>query len=71
MSHFISDVSRISDLVSSDFPSIISSTITAVMTITIMIVYSWKITLTITFAIVLMVLVVMVITSKCAPLLCR
>lgn len=68
MSHFISDVSRISDLVSSDFPSIISSTITAVMTITIMIVYSWKITLTITFAIVLMVLVVMVITSKCAPL---
>ena len=68
MSHFISDVSRISDLVSSDFPSIISSTITAVMTITIMIAYSWKITLTITFAIVLMVLVVMVITSKCAPL---
>lgn len=68
MSHFISDVSRISDLVSSDFPSIISSTITAVMTITIMIVYSWKITLTITFAIALMVLVVMVITSKCAPL---
>ena len=68
MSHFISDVSKISDLVSSDFPSIISSSITAVMTIVIMIVYSWKITLTITFAVVLMVLVVMLITSKCAPL---
>lgn len=68
MSHFTSDVSKISDLVSSDFPSIISSTISAVMTITIMIAMSWKITLTITFAIVLMMLVVMVITSKCAPL---
>ena len=68
MSHFTSDVSKISDLVSSDFPSIISSSISAVMTITIMIIMSWKITLTITFAIVLMMLVVMVITSKCAPL---
>lgn len=68
MSHFISDVSKVSDLVSSDFPNIISSTISAVMTITIMIIMSWKITLTITFAIALMVIVVMVITSKCAPL---
>ena len=68
MSHFTSDVSNISDLVSSDFPSIISSTISAVMTITIMIIMSWKITLTITFAIALMMLVVMIITSKCAPL---
>ena len=68
MSHFTSDVSNISDLVSSDFPSIISSTISAVMTITIMIIMSWKITLTITFAIALMMLVVMIITSKCTPL---
>lgn len=68
MSHFISDVSKVSDLVSSDFPNIISSTITAVMTLTIMIIKSWKITLTITVAIALMVVVVMVITSKCAPL---
>ena len=68
MSHFISDVSRISDLVSSDFPSIISSSISAVMTLTIMIAMSFKLTLTLTAAIILMVAVVMIITSKCAPL---
>ena len=68
MSHFISDVSRISDLVSSDFPNIISSSISAVMTLTIMIIMSWKITLTMTAAIIVMVAVVMIITSKCSPL---
>ena len=68
MSHFISDVSRISDLVSSDFPNIISSSISAVMTLTIMIIMSWKITLTMTAAIIVMVAVVMIITAKCSPL---
>lgn len=68
MSRFTSDVGRISDLVSSSFPTLISSTIQAVMTITIMIVYSWQITLTITVAIVLMMAVVMVVTKKCSPL---
>ncbi len=68
MSHFTNDVSRVSDLISNSFPSLISSSIQAVMTITIMIVFSWKLTLTITVAIVLMFMVVAVITSKCSPL---
>lgn len=68
MSHFTNDVSRVSDLISSSFPSLISSTIQAVMTITIMIIFSWKLTLTITVAIVLMFMVVAFITSKCSPL---
>ena len=68
MSHFTNDVNRVSDLISNSFPSLISSTIQAVMTITIMIVFSWKLTLTITAAIVLMFLVVIFITGKCSPL---
>lgn len=68
MSRFTNDISRVSDLVSSNFPSLISSVIQAVMTITIMIIFSWKLTLTITVAIVLMFTVVIVITSKCSPL---
>ena len=68
MSRFTNDINRVSDLVSSNFPSLISSVIQAVMTITIMIVFSWKLTLTITVAIVLMFAVVIGITSKCSPL---
>lgn len=68
MSRFTNDISRVSDLVSSNFPTLISSIIQAVMTITIMIIFSWKLTLTITVAIVLMFAVVMGITSKCSPL---
>ena len=68
MSRFTNDINRVSDLVSSNFPTLISSVIQAVMTITIMIVFSWKLTLTITVAIVLMFAVVAVITSKCSPL---
>lgn len=68
MSHFTNDVSKVSDLVSSNFPTLISSSIQAVMTIVIMIVMSWRLTLTITVAIVLMFAVVMFITSKCSPL---
>ena len=68
MSRFTNDISRVSDLVSSNFPTLISSVIQAVMTITIMIVLSWKLTLTITVAIVLMFSVVIFITSKCSPL---
>lgn len=68
MSRFTNDISRVSDLVSSNFPSLISSVIQAVMTITIMIIFSWKLTLTITVAIVLMFTVVIGITSKCSPL---
>ncbi len=68
MSRFTNDINRVSDLVSNQFPSVISSAIQAVMTITIMIVLSWKLTLTITVAIVLMFAVVMLITSKCSPL---
>ncbi len=68
MSRFTNDVSRVSDLISNSFPSLISSSIQAVMTITIMIVFSWKLTLTITVAIVLMFFVVAFITSKCSPL---
>ncbi len=68
MSRFTNDINRVSDLVSNNFPSLISSVIQAVMTITIMIIFSWKLTLTITVAIVLMFAVVMFITSKCSPL---
>ncbi len=68
MSRFTNDINRVSDLVSNQFPSVISSAIQAVMTITIMLVLSWKLTLTITVAIVLMFAVVMFITSKCSPL---
>lgn len=68
MSRFTNDVSRVNDLIGSSFPSLISSTIQAVMTITIMIVFSWKLTLTITVAIVLMFMVVLFVTSKCSPL---
>ncbi|MGN1195345.1 MAG: ABC transporter ATP-binding protein [Acutalibacteraceae bacterium] len=68
MSHFTSDIGRVSDLVQSTFVSLISSTIQAVVTITIMIIYSWQITLTITVAIFLMMMTVMLITKKCQPL---
>lgn len=68
MSRFTNDINRVSDLVSSNFPTLISSIVQAVMTITIMIVFSWKLTLTITVAIVLMFGVVIFITSKCSPL---
>ena len=68
MSRFTNDISRVSDLVSSNFPTLISSFIQAIMTITIMIIFSWKLTLTITVAIALMFTVVIGITSKCSPL---
>ena len=68
MSRFTNDINRVSDLVSNNFPTLISSVISAVMTITIMIVFSWKLTLTITVAIVLMFAVVIFITTKCSPL---
>lgn len=68
MSRFTNDINRVSDLVSSNFPNLISSIVQAVMTITIMIVFSWKLTLTITVAIVLMFGVVIFITTKCSPL---
>lgn len=68
MSRFTNDISRISDLVSNNFPTLISSSIQAVMTIAIMLILSWKLTLAITVAIVLMFMVVMIITSKCSPL---
>ena len=68
MSHFTSDIGRVSDLVQSTFVNLISSTIQAIVTITIMIVYSWQITLTITVAIVLMMMTVLLITKKCQPL---
>lgn len=68
MSRFTNDVSRVNDLIGSSFPTLISSTIQAIMTITIMIIFSWKLTLTITVAIVLMFMVVIFITSKCSPL---
>ena len=68
MSRFTNDINRVSDLVSNNFPTLISSVIQAVMTITIMIIFSWKLTLTITVAIVLMFAVVLFITSKCSPL---
>ena len=68
MSHFTNDVSMVSSLVSENFPTLISSFITAVMTIAIMLYMSWKLTLTITVAIVLMFAVVIIITGKCSPL---
>ncbi len=68
MSHFTNDVGKVSSLVSDNFPTLISSSIQAVLTIGIMIAMSWKLTLTITVAIVLMFAVVMVITNKCSPL---
>ena len=68
MSRFTNDISRVSDLVSNYFPTLISSTIQAVVTIGIMIYYSPSLTLTITVAIVLMFVVVIVITGKCSPL---
>lgn len=68
MSHFTNDLNKVSSLISSNFPTLISSSIQAVMTIVIMIVFSWKLTLTITFALGLMFTVVIVITSKCSPL---
>ena len=68
MSHFTNDVNRIKDLVSSNFPTLISSAIQAVLNITIMIVLSAKLTFTITFAIIAMFAVVMIITAKCSPL---
>lgn len=67
MSHFTSDIGRVSDLVQNTFTDLISSTIQAVLTITIMIVYSWQITLTITLAIVLMFAAVLLVTKKCEP----
>ena len=68
MSHFTSDIGRVSDLVQSTFVNLISSTIQAIVTITIMVIYSWQITLTITVAIFLMMMTVMLITKKCQPL---
>ncbi len=68
MSHFTSDIGRVSDLVQNTFTGLISSSIQAVMTIIIMLIYSWQITLTITVAIVLMLLTVVLITKKCQPL---
>lgn len=68
MSHFTNDVTKVSDLVSNNFPTLISSSIQAVLTIAIMIWLSWQLTLTITVAIVLMFTVVIFITNKCSPL---
>ncbi len=68
MSRFTNDINRVSDLVSNNFPTLISSTIQAVMTITIMLVLSWRLTLTITVAIILMFACVMFVTGKCSPL---
>lgn len=68
MSHFTNDLNKVSSLISSNFPTLISSSIQAVMTIGIMLVLSWKLTLTITVAIFLMFAVVMIITAKCSPL---
>ncbi len=68
MSHFTNDLNKVNSLINSNFPTLISSSIQAVMTIAIMIAFSWKLTLTITVAIILMFTVVMVITSKCSPL---
>lgn len=68
MSHFTNDVNRVSDLVSNYLPTLISSIITAVMTISIMLWLSWRLTLTITVAIALMFATVLLITAKCSPL---
>ncbi len=68
MSRFTNDISRVSDLVSSTLPTLITSTISAVLTIGFMLWASWSLTLTITVAVALMFLTVMIITSKCSPL---
>ena len=68
MSHFTNDVGKVSSLVSDNFPTLISSSIQAVLTIGIMIAMSFRLTLTITVAIVLMFAVVIIITGKCSPL---
>lgn len=68
MSHFTNDVNRIRDLVSNNFPTLISSSIQAVLNISIMIALSGRLTVTITFAIIAMFAVVFFITAKCAPL---
>ncbi|MBQ7118477.1 MAG: ABC transporter ATP-binding protein [Clostridia bacterium] len=68
MSRFTNDISRVSDLVSNTLPTLITSTISAVLTIGFMVITSWKLTLTITVAVVLMFMTVFVITKKCSPL---
>ncbi len=68
MSRFTNDISRVSDLVSSTLPTLITSSISAVLTVGYMIITSWKLTLTITVAVVLMFMTVMIITKKCSPL---
>ncbi len=68
MSRFTNDISRVSDLVSNTLPTLITSTISAVLTIGFMVIASWKLTLTITVAVVLMFMTVILITKKCAPL---
>ncbi len=68
MSHFTNDVGRINDLVSNYLPTLISSSISAVMTITIMVLISFRLTLTITVAIALMLATVLIVTAKCSPL---
>ncbi|MCM1365216.1 MAG: ABC transporter ATP-binding protein/permease [Faecalibacterium sp.] len=67
MSHFTSDIGRVSDLVQNTFTDLISSSIQAILTITIMIIYSWQITLSITVAIFFMLLAVVLVTKKCEP----
>ena len=68
MSRFTNDISRVSDLVSNTLPTLINSTISAVLTVGFMVITSWKLTLTITVAVVLMFTTVIVITKKCSPL---
>ncbi len=68
MSHFTNDISRVSDLVSNTLPTLITSSISAVLTIGFMLWASWSLTLTITVAVALMFMTVMIITSKCSPL---
>lgn len=68
MSHFTSDIGRITDLVESTFTNLISGIIQAVMTITIMVIFSWQITLTVTVTIIAMFVIVAIITTKCSPL---
>lgn len=68
MSRFTNDISRVSDLVSNTLPTLITSTISAVLTIGFMVISSWKLTLTITVAVVLMFMTVIIITKKCSPL---
>ncbi len=68
MSRFTNDISRVSDLVSNTLPTLITSFISAVLTIGFMVITSWKLTLTITVAVVLMFMTVILITKKCSPL---